>query len=218
MELNKNKKFSSISIASAITLGGMILGFAFIAYSWSEPGFPPRTGSLPAALNEGSVFQTKSGNLILGNNLNTVGSANAVFRVGKSSTPDRLGLVGIGITNPLERLHVAGTVSLRELSSSFRGNIVPVPNGPGSVSQLLTNDQLATMSYTPETSWLTMQRIDILTTPSQGNCIKIMPQCPLGWIDKGIVVINPNCGQSQAGQAPLAYGGAVRICYQNFQP
>ncbi|MBI5153291.1 MAG: hypothetical protein HZA36_02420 [Parcubacteria group bacterium] len=78
----------------AVALGFMLQ----VAHAWVEPTVAPTGANAPAPINESNVGQEKIGGLLL-----NTGGARSGLIVDKGS-------VGIGTINPLEKLHIVGSI------------------------------------------------------------------------------------------------------------
>lgn len=88
------QKTKSIALILGVLAMSFLVGYLVLA--WTEPTTTPPGGNVPAPLNVGNVGQSKVGGLIL-----NTGGAPIGLIVDK-------GNVGIGITNPGEKLDVQG--------------------------------------------------------------------------------------------------------------
>jgi len=134
--------------AAPAIITGML--FAAVAVSWEEPGSNPPDGNVPAPINVSAFGQYKEGKLNIGSNqipdagflqmevrgggaLRTVGGA--ILNTGGAANSTGLivgnGNVGIGTTDPKEKLHVAGdAVRVTDSSAEIQFDQTNVsPNG-----------------------------------------------------------------------------------------
>lgn len=112
MSLNTKISPKLVSLVFAILVICFVIGFYALAV-WTEPSQAPPEGNVPSpflnALNISATGQSKAGGLIL----NTGGAPNGLL------IPS--GNVGIGETNPDERLVVDGNVYLKDSSMLLFG-------------------------------------------------------------------------------------------------
>ena len=87
------------TIALLVGVVAMALAISYFVFAWTEPTQAPPGGNVPAPLNVGPAGQSKAGGLIL----NTGEAATGLIV--------QHGNVGIGTTNPGQKLDVAGNVS-----------------------------------------------------------------------------------------------------------
>ncbi|MCK5491133.1 MAG: hypothetical protein KAI67_04790 [Candidatus Pacebacteria bacterium] len=133
--------------AAPAIITGML--FATVAVSWEEPGSNPPAGNVPAPINVSASNQSKEGWLTVGStsapsmqldvqgiapalgSLNVTGGA--VLNTGGAATGLIVanGNVGIGTTDPKEKLHVAGdAVRITDSSAEIQFDQTNVsPNG-----------------------------------------------------------------------------------------
>jgi len=97
MQKYSNKIFWLLSIIIIGIIFGLGIG---LVKAWIEPKESPPSGNLPAPINVGSLGQTKAGGLIL----NTGGAAYGLIVA--------TGSVGIGVTQPSEKLDVDGNLKV----------------------------------------------------------------------------------------------------------
>jgi len=85
----------------------IIIGYAVLA--WTEPSTTPPGGDVAAPINTGSVTQTKTGGLNIAGN------------------------VGIGTTNPSQKLEVNGNINAAAFyytsDASLKKDIMPIDEG-----------------------------------------------------------------------------------------
>ena len=114
------KKQISPKIVS-LTFGVLVVCFAMAFYvlGWTEPTQTPPEGNVLAPLNVGPTGQSKAGGLIL----NTGGAVNGLI-VDKGS-------VGIGTTNPSQKLDVAGQIHATGDICTDQGGGVCLSTGGG---------------------------------------------------------------------------------------
>jgi len=114
------KKQISPKIVS-LTFGVLVVCFAMAFYvlGWTEPTQTPPEGDVLAPLNVGPTGQSKAGGLIL----NTGGAVNGLI-VDKGS-------VGIGTTNPSQKLDVAGQIHATGDICTDQGGGVCLSTGGG---------------------------------------------------------------------------------------
>jgi len=84
------------SIALILGVLAMSVFVGYFIFAWTEPTQPPPQGNVPAPINVGPQGQAKEGGLIL----NTGGASIGLLV--------QSGNVGIGTTDPKEKLHVSG--------------------------------------------------------------------------------------------------------------
>jgi hypothetical protein len=134
--LRFNPKLMPSKITKKIPLIFATLTLLFLAYfylyAWIEPTTAPPGGNVPAPINVGSTDQTKQGRLGIktgidphysltigtqGLKITNTGNQPTLYLEDKSgdTTPfiiDSAGKVGIGTTNPTERLDVEGNIAV----------------------------------------------------------------------------------------------------------
>ena len=97
-----------VSLVFSVLVLCFAIGF-YIFAQWQEPPQPPPGGNIPAPLNVGPVGQAKIGGLII-----NTGGAPVGFIVDDDGDSIK-GRVGIGTTNPTEKLDVAGDIRVRNI-------------------------------------------------------------------------------------------------------
>ena len=105
-----------IAFVVSVLAASVIVGY--VALAWTEPGSPAPNGNVDAPINIGAIAQTKTGDLKIGTGLTitSVGSAfdlmaNDDSHTGYKLTVGQDGSVGIGTTNPTQKLDVTGNVN-----------------------------------------------------------------------------------------------------------
>jgi hypothetical protein len=102
----------------ALILGVLILtlGIGYLAIAWTEPGQAPPAGNVSDPLNTSLTAQSKEGALVLATNSGV--TTGLIVQYGK---------VGIGTTNPGQRLTIEGSAPIAEIRSG--GYLMMRPTG-----------------------------------------------------------------------------------------
>ena len=123
MNMN-NKIFSSILVIALAVLLTVTVVFA-----WEEPNTAPPGGNVYAPLNTSINAQAKDGALVVGYALSGGDDAFIVAN----------GNVGIGMTNPNDKLEVSGNIRANRLTDRDNTNYYIDPNGTSRLSYTVSN-------------------------------------------------------------------------------
>lgn len=205
--------FSLSLYAAGVTL---FLGFGYLVAHggwWIPTQLTPPQNNVVRPVTTGVSGQTKLGALILNTGLSAPSGLTVYGNAipAGCATGSGAGCVGIGTTNPSEKLDVVGNINLSGIAGNPTVRGLIKPNGDqGLVWQNLIATGPNGMSWEHDNAWMTIQRIDI---NAGGTCTSFFPGCPAGWIEYGTHVFNASCSQTPV----WTYGNAIRVCFQRMQ-